>query len=126
MRPAVTEAPVDAAGGAAAVAAPAVRVAVTTAPTLAAGGTATETTEGVKVAVAGVPVLAAGGALTETAPAVRAAVLDVFSFTLLIPFLSQLFGVPVPGSRIVEIQQRLIGAVVSSGAGDPMVALREQ
>ena len=52
-----------------------------------------------------------------------AALLDVFSFTLLIPFLSQLFSVPTPGSRIVAFQQRLVGALIEPG-GDPMTALR--
>ena len=53
-----------------------------------------------------------------------AALLDVFSFTLLIPFLSQLFNVPVPGSRIVAFQERLVGSLVASGNGDAMLALR--
>ncbi|MCC6316153.1 MAG: ABC transporter ATP-binding protein [Gemmatimonadaceae bacterium] len=53
-----------------------------------------------------------------------AAWLDVFSFTLLIPFLSQLFAVPVPGSAIVAFQQRVIGWFLASGAGDPMASLR--
>lgn len=44
-----------------------------------------------------------------------AALLDVFSFTLLIPFLSQLFNVPTPANRIVAFQQRVVGALLDSG-----------
>ncbi|MBC7896755.1 MAG: ABC transporter ATP-binding protein [Cytophagaceae bacterium] len=53
-----------------------------------------------------------------------AALLDVFSFTLLIPFLSQLFNVPTPANSIVAFQQRVVGALLDSGGADKMVALR--
>jgi subfamily B ATP-binding cassette protein MsbA len=51
-----------------------------------------------------------------------AALLDVFSFTLLIPFLDALFGTNTPGSPLVAIQQRLVGALTD--AADPMGSLR--
>ncbi len=51
-----------------------------------------------------------------------AAVLDVFSFTLLIPFLSALFNEPTPVVRITELQQRLIGAFLNPA--DAMGSLR--
>lgn len=51
-----------------------------------------------------------------------AAVLDVFSFTLLIPFLDVLFQTGVtPSNAITDLQQRLIGAFLRPG--DPMGSL---
>jgi subfamily B ATP-binding cassette protein MsbA len=52
-----------------------------------------------------------------------AAVLDVFSFTLLIPFLGALFGEPtLPStSRIIALQERVIGLFVRQG--DPLGSL---
>jgi subfamily B ATP-binding cassette protein MsbA len=51
-----------------------------------------------------------------------AALLDVFSFTLLIPFLDQLFGTATTGSRISALQQRIVGSFLT--ASDPMGSLR--
>ena len=51
-----------------------------------------------------------------------AALLDVFSFTLLIPFLDALFGTSTAPSRITEIQQRLMGAFLETA--DPASSLR--
>jgi subfamily B ATP-binding cassette protein MsbA len=51
-----------------------------------------------------------------------AALLDVFSFTLLIPFLDALFGTATTDSRISALQQRLVGGFLT--AGDPMGSLR--
>ncbi|MGQ0649862.1 MAG: ABC transporter transmembrane domain-containing protein, partial [Gemmatimonadaceae bacterium] len=51
-----------------------------------------------------------------------AALLDVFSFTLLIPFLNTLFGIATPDSRIVALQQRIVGPLID--AGDKMTSLR--
>ena len=51
-----------------------------------------------------------------------AAFLDVFSLTLLIPFLSALFEEPVPGGSISNLQQRLIGPLLADP--DKMTALR--
>ena len=51
-----------------------------------------------------------------------AALLDVFSFTLLIPFLDALFQTTTSASRIVAFQERIIGALTS--ATDPMASLR--
>jgi subfamily B ATP-binding cassette protein MsbA len=51
-----------------------------------------------------------------------AALLDVFSFTLLIPFLDALFQTSTSASPIVEFQQRIIGALTD--AADPMASLR--
>jgi subfamily B ATP-binding cassette protein MsbA len=51
-----------------------------------------------------------------------AALLDVFSFTLLIPFLDALFGTATTDSRISALQQRLVGGFLP--AGDPMGSLR--
>ena len=51
-----------------------------------------------------------------------AALLDVFSFTLLIPFLDALFGTSTTGSRIGALQQRIVGDFLD--AGDPMGSLR--
>jgi len=53
---------------------------------------------------------------------IAAAVLDVFSFTLLIPFLDQLFKQPSRGTPITELQQRVIGAFIDGA--DPQMALR--
>ena len=53
---------------------------------------------------------------------VAAAVLDVFSFTLLIPFLDQLFKQPSRGTPITEFQQRVIGTFVDDAS--PQAALR--
>ncbi|MEO6444322.1 MAG: ABC transporter transmembrane domain-containing protein [Gemmatimonadaceae bacterium] len=52
---------------------------------------------------------------------IGAALLDVFSFTLLIPFLDALFGTTTIG-KITEFQQKLVGAFV--GSGDAMISLR--
>ncbi len=52
---------------------------------------------------------------------VGAALLDVFSFTLLIPFLDALFGTKTVGT-VTAIQQRIVGTFLSSG--DPMASLR--
>lgn len=51
-----------------------------------------------------------------------AALLDVFSLTLLIPFLDALFGTATTGSRIAALQQRIIGDFLN--AADPMGSLR--
>jgi subfamily B ATP-binding cassette protein MsbA len=51
-----------------------------------------------------------------------AALLDVFSFTLLIPFLDALFQTSTSASPIVEFQQRIIGALTD--AANPMASLR--
>jgi len=51
-----------------------------------------------------------------------AALLDVFSFTLLIPFLDALFGTATTGGRIGAIQQRIVGGFLT--ADDPMGSLR--
>lgn len=53
-----------------------------------------------------------------------AALLDVFSFTLLIPFLSQLFDAPMPGSSIVRMQQNVIGPFLGVDQANPMATLR--
>lgn len=51
-----------------------------------------------------------------------AALLDVFSFTLLIPFLDALFGTSSAGGKLGELQQRIIGGFLNTG--DPMRSLR--
>ena len=53
---------------------------------------------------------------------VAAAVLDVFSFTLLIPFLNQLFGQPGRPSRLTALQDRVLGVFLDGVT--PQVALR--
>ena len=53
---------------------------------------------------------------------IAAAVLDVFSFTLLIPFLDQLFKQPSRGTQISALQQRLIDGLTNGVP--PQVALR--
>jgi subfamily B ATP-binding cassette protein MsbA len=55
---------------------------------------------------------------------VGAAVMDVFAFTLLIPFLNTLFGQPPLGghNRLNALLDHVIGSFIS--AGDPMDALR--
>jgi subfamily B ATP-binding cassette protein MsbA len=52
---------------------------------------------------------------------IGAAVLDVFSFTLLIPFLDRLFAVETPANPIGKLQERLIGVFLR--ASDPMTSL---
>jgi len=52
---------------------------------------------------------------------IGAALLDVFSFTLLIPFLDALFGTQTVG-RVTAIQQKIVGAFLRSG--DSMGSLR--
>jgi subfamily B ATP-binding cassette protein MsbA len=52
---------------------------------------------------------------------IGAALLDVFSLTLLIPFLDALFGTETLG-KVTELQQRMIGALLR--ADDPMGSLR--
>lgn len=52
---------------------------------------------------------------------IGAALLDVFSLTLLIPFLDALFGTQTLG-KVTELQQRVIGALLQ--ADDPMGSLR--
>jgi len=52
---------------------------------------------------------------------IGAALLDVFSLTLLIPFLDALFETQTLG-KVTELQQRVIGALLR--AGDPMGSLR--
>ncbi|HEX9563546.1 MAG TPA: ABC transporter ATP-binding protein [Gemmatimonadaceae bacterium] len=51
-----------------------------------------------------------------------AAVLDVFTITLLIPFLNALFGLPAPPGPITAIQERLIGQFLDDA--DRMGSLR--
>ena len=53
---------------------------------------------------------------------IGAALLDVFSFTLLIPFLDALFGTTTAPGGITEVQQRVVGAFLD--AGDEMTSLR--
>jgi len=53
---------------------------------------------------------------------IAAAVLDVFSFTLLIPFLNRLFGRPTPGSTLTDLQNRVFGVFLDGVT--PEVALR--
>ena len=53
---------------------------------------------------------------------IAAAILDVFSFTLLIPFLNQLFGQPSRPSTLTALQDRVLGAFL--GGVTPQVALR--
>ena len=45
---------------------------------------------------------------------IGAALLDVFSFTLLIPFLDALFGTQTIG-RVTKIQEQIVGAFLRSG-----------
>lgn len=52
---------------------------------------------------------------------IGAALLDVFSFTLLIPFLDALFGTQTIG-RVTKIQEQIVGAFLRSG--DAMGSLR--
>src|SRR5512138_848007 len=53
---------------------------------------------------------------------VAAAVLDVFSFTLLIPFLDQLFNQQSRSTPLSELQNRIFGAFLDGVS--PEVALR--
>ncbi|MFN8571664.1 MAG: ABC transporter ATP-binding protein [Gemmatimonadaceae bacterium] len=53
---------------------------------------------------------------------IGAAVLDVFSFTLLIPFLDAIFGTTTPAGPISHLQQRVIGVFLNPD--DKMGALR--
>jgi len=53
---------------------------------------------------------------------IAAAVLDVFTFTLLIPFLDKLFNQPSQRTGISELQQRIIGPFLESA--DPATLLR--
>jgi subfamily B ATP-binding cassette protein MsbA len=53
---------------------------------------------------------------------IAAAVLDVFSFTLLIPFLDRLFDQPSRSTPISELQQRIVGVFLDDT--NPQVALR--
>ena len=53
---------------------------------------------------------------------IAAAVLDVFTFTLLIPFLDKLFKQPTQTTGISELQQRIIGPFLESA--DPGTLLR--
>ena len=53
---------------------------------------------------------------------IAAAVLDVFSFTLLIPFLDRLFDQPPRGTPISAIHERIIGSLL--GEPNPPAALR--
>ncbi|MFN8582433.1 MAG: ABC transporter transmembrane domain-containing protein [Gemmatimonadaceae bacterium] len=53
---------------------------------------------------------------------IGAAVLDVFSFTLLIPFLDAIFGTSTPSGTISRLQQRVIGVFLDPT--DKMGALR--
>ena len=53
---------------------------------------------------------------------VGAALLDVFSFTLLIPFLDALFGTTTAPSGITTLQQRLTGPLLDTA--DPATSLR--
>ena len=46
---------------------------------------------------------------------IAAAVLDVFTFTLLIPFLDKLFNQPSQTTGISELQQRIIGPFLKDG-----------
>jgi ATP-binding cassette, subfamily B, bacterial MsbA len=53
---------------------------------------------------------------------VGAALLDVFSFTLLIPFLDALFGTTTGPTPITALQRRIVGTFL--GGNDPSTALR--
>ena len=53
---------------------------------------------------------------------IAAAVLDVFSFTLLIPFLDRLFDQPPRGTPISAIHERIIGSLLNEP--NPQAALR--
>jgi subfamily B ATP-binding cassette protein MsbA len=53
---------------------------------------------------------------------IAAAILDVFTFTLLIPFLDKLFKQPSQTTGISELQQRIIGPFLESA--DPATLLR--
>ena len=53
---------------------------------------------------------------------IAAAVLDVFSFTLLIPFLNRLFNQPTGDSKISQLQNRVFGVLLDGTS--PEVALR--
>jgi len=53
---------------------------------------------------------------------VSAAVLDIFTITLLIPFLNALFDIPAPAGVVSDIQQRVIGQFLD--ASDRMGSLR--
>src|SRR5687767_12812522 len=53
---------------------------------------------------------------------IGAALLDVFAFTLLIPFLDKLFNRPQANSELAKFQERLLGDLI--GAGPPMEGLR--
>src|SRR5690349_12336585 len=53
---------------------------------------------------------------------IAAAVLDVFTFTLLIPFLDKLFNQPTQATGISELQQRIIGPFLD--AAEPATLLR--
>ena len=53
---------------------------------------------------------------------IAAAVLDVFSFTLLIPFLDRLFDQPPRGTPISAIHERIIGSLLDEP--NPQAALR--
>jgi subfamily B ATP-binding cassette protein MsbA len=53
---------------------------------------------------------------------IAAAVLDVFSFTLLIPFLDRLFDQPPRGTAISDIHERIIGSLLDEA--NPQAALR--
>lgn len=53
---------------------------------------------------------------------IAAAVLDVFTFTLLIPFLDRLFDQPPRGTPISEMHERLIGSLLAES--NPQAALR--
>ncbi|GMV08874.1 MAG: antibiotic ABC transporter ATP-binding protein [Gemmatimonadota bacterium] len=63
-----------------------------------------------------------GGRMAATiACNIGAALLDVFSFTLLIPFLDALFGTRTVGT-VTAVQQKIVGAFLASG--DAMGSLR--
>jgi len=64
----------------------------------------------------------AGRMVGTVACNIGAAILDVFSFTLLIPFLDAIFGTQTQSGPINQLQQRLIGAFLH--ADDKMGSLR--
>ncbi|HEX6050871.1 MAG TPA: ABC transporter transmembrane domain-containing protein, partial [Gemmatimonadaceae bacterium] len=53
---------------------------------------------------------------------IAAAVLDVFSFTLLIPFLDRLFDQPPRGTPVSALHERIIGSLLDDA--NPQAALR--
>src|SRR4030095_3634565 len=52
---------------------------------------------------------------------IAAAVLDVFTFTLLIPFLDKLFNQPTRDTGITELQRRVIGPFLDAATPDTLL-----